>query len=171
MKRLFWILFATGCATMPVSLKPLAAHQAVQASEYELRVDGQPGSRVLFTEGKIIGRTVEVGAIVENKSGETFRLDVPEGTPKQLVAAPGQTERATLRFPLPAGARPDALSGVTVSWQLQIGPAAPVARTTTFVAQRGRRPLDTLGPSETFAGVGNTGLTQPKPNPARRVYF
>jgi hypothetical protein len=172
MKRLLWILLASGCVTMPVSLKPLAAHQAVEASEYVLLVDGQAGSRVLFTEGKILDRTVEVGAVIENKSDQPFRLDIHQASPSRIVTEPGQTSRATLRFQLPADAKADALSGVTVRWNLQIGPAMPVERTTTFVAQRGRRgPLETIGPSETFAGIGNTGFTQGKPAAARRVYF
>jgi hypothetical protein len=172
MKRLFWILFASGCATMPVSLKPLAAHQAVQASEYQLVVDGQAGSRVLFTEGKIVDRTVEIGALVENKSDQPFRLDIHQASPSQIVTEPGQTQRATLRFQLPPDAKADVLSGVTVRWNLKIGPAMPVERTTTFVAQRGRHgPFEVIGPSETFAGIGATGFTENKPAAARRVYF
>jgi hypothetical protein len=160
-----------GCATMPVSLVPVAKGQAVQASEYPLRVDGQPGGQVHFSTGKIDGNTVRIGLRVENHSDQAYVLRFSEGTPSQLKVLPGGSTRQELQFTLPPGRRASDLSAVTVRWSLEVGPAAPVARRTTFVAQLGRRlPFASPDPSDTFADIP-TGEQLGRINQSRRVIF
>jgi hypothetical protein len=165
------LVLLAGCATMSVSLVPVARGQAVQASEYPLRVEGRSAGQVHFSTGHIDGRTVRMEVRVENRGELPYRLRFSEGSPSELTVLPGGSMRQELKFTLPASQPADELSAVTVRWSLAVGPAAPVARRTTFVAQLGRRlPFAALGPADIFADVP-TGDQYGRIDPARRVIF
>lgn len=152
-----------GCAgtkSTVIPLSPIAQGEPVDASSYDLMVDGQPGGRVLLEKGQARRDTdgrelIHVGMQVDNRTGDrTFRLPSDQlylsnvgGQPVKLVTLdgaslpgsidvpPGQSRTVDLGFvPVAPIARRD-LSQVQLHWTLLIdGATEPIVRSTSFAA-------------------------------------
>lgn len=152
-----------GCAatrSTAVPLSPVAQGVPVDASSYDLTVDGAPGGRVLLKEGKAIrdkngNELITVAIEIDNRTSDrTFRMPCDQiwlsnvsGQSAKLIQVDHQLAPSAIE--VPAGdthafaltftpAKPIALHKIRqteVHWTLLIdGASEPVARTTSFVA-------------------------------------
>jgi hypothetical protein len=164
--RILGVLLAAvvgGCAgtkSTVVPLQPIAQGRPVDASSYDLAVDGASGGRVLFSRGQSIRNvqgqnTIIMSMQVDNRtSGRVYHMPTDQiyltnlgGSPAKLTmvdnrpvppaidVAPGETQNFDLTFtPLQAFSRKD-LDNVQVQWTLLIdGASQPIVRSTPFAA-------------------------------------
>jgi hypothetical protein len=152
-----------GCATTrstAVPLSPVAQGVPVDASSYDLTVDGAPGGRVLLKEGKATrdkngNELITVAIEIDNRTSDrTFRMptdqiwlsnvDVSSAkliqvdhqlAPSAIEVPAGDTHAFELTF-VPGKQIPlRRFKQAEVHWTLLIdGASEPVARTTSFVA-------------------------------------
>jgi hypothetical protein len=154
-----------GCAatrSTAVPLTPVSQGVPVDASSYDLTVDGAPGGRVLLKEGQAIrdkhgNQLITVTVEIDNRTSDrTFRmpsdqiwLSNVEGQSGKLIQIDHQLAPSAIE--VPAGdthafemtftpSKPIVMRKVKqaeVHWTLLIdGACDPVARTTSFVAVR-----------------------------------
>jgi hypothetical protein len=143
-----------------VPLQPIAQGQPVDASAYDLTVDGQAGGRVLFNRGQAIRNAqgqnvIIVGMQVDNKSSNrVYHLPADQiylanvgGQPVKLVqidnqpvptsidVKPCETKNFDLTFMPATPYQKRDLDHVQVQWTLLIdGASEPVVRSTPFAA-------------------------------------
>jgi hypothetical protein len=152
-----------GCAatrSTAVPLTPVAQGVPVDASSYDLTVDGAPGGRVLLKEGKAIrdkngNELINVAIEIDNRTSDrTFRMPCDqiwlsnvEGQSAKLIQVDHQLAPSAIEVPAgdthafemtftPSKQIPlRKIRRAEVHWTLLIdGASEPVARTTSFVA-------------------------------------
>jgi hypothetical protein len=153
-----------GCAgtkSTVIPIQPLAEGTPVGASSYELVVDGQPGGRVMLTQGQAVldqhgKEIIHVGLAIDNRSPQAYRMPTDriflsrdhgqeatlvrvdgQTTPSVIDVQPGASRNINLAFvPVaPIGRRE--LGDVQVHWTLLVdGSSQPITRGTTFTAVR-----------------------------------
>lgn len=155
------VVAAEGCATTAtksVPVRPLAEGQATAAAEYDLRVGGGPGGKVVLLAGHALReaprrQVVHVGLMVDNHSASRdYRLpsnqlllssatahgvplvEVNEApAPAMLEVPAGESRTFDLKFLLPEQQTIADRQLFDLHWQLDVdGGQQPVVRTTAF---------------------------------------
>jgi hypothetical protein len=155
------VVAAEGCATTAtksVPVRPLAEGQTTAAAEYDLRVGGGPGGRVVLLAGHAIKeaahrQVVHVGLMVDNHSASReYRLptnqillssatvhgvpllEVNEAPAPGLLEVPaGESRTFDLKFLVPEQQAINDRQLFDLHWQLDVdGGQEPVVRSTAF---------------------------------------